>query len=58
MGIFLPFPGRDRIRETGAGAGKDKKAGVREEAREEGSPMPLFSPQAKAACLTLTQWKG
>lgn len=28
-----------------------------EEAREEGSPTPLFSPQANAACLTLTQWK-
>lgn len=44
MGIFLPFPGRDRIREIGARAAKGKKAGIRAEAREEGSPVPLFSP--------------
>ena len=56
MGIFLPSHG-DRIQEIRAKAGKGKKAGIREEAREKGSPMPLFSPQANAACLMLTQWK-
>ena len=44
MGIFLPFPGRDRIREIGARAAKGKKAGIRG-AQGGGLPSaPLLTP--------------
>lgn len=44
MGIFLPFPGRDRIREIGARAAKRLKGRNQSGGQEEGSPVPLLTP--------------